>query len=75
MMFDNLREQANGAPVPDEDPNLGSTANSTPKRRKSSGQFLGMTPEQRFFVTFIIMMMVIILGTMCLLVTGRISLF
>jgi hypothetical protein len=75
-MFDNLRDQANAAPIPDEDPKFDSTTSGTgSKRRSSSGHFLGMTPEQRFFVTFIIMIMVVILGMMCLLVTGRISLF
>jgi len=74
-MFDNLREQANATPVPDEDPKFDTSSNAGAKRKGSSGHFLGMTPEQRFFVTFILMIMVIILGMMCLLVTGRISLF
>lgn len=74
-MFDNLRDQANAGPIPDEDPKFDNSSGTGSKRKGSSSHFLGMTPEQRFFVTFIIMIMVIILGTMCLLVTGRISLF
>jgi len=74
-MFDNLRDQANATPIPDEDPKFNPPAGAGPIRRGASGQFLGMTSEQRFFVTFILMIMVCILGTMCLLVTGRISLF
>ena len=73
-MFDNLRDQANATPIPDEHPEFNPTTSTGPVRRKSSGQFLGMTAEQRFFVTFILMIMVCILGAMCLLVTGRISL-
>ncbi len=74
-MFDNLRDQAKATPVPDEDPKFESTTSSGPIRREATKHFLGMTSEQRFFVTFILMIMVCILGTMCLLVTGRISLF
>jgi hypothetical protein len=74
-MFDNLRDQAKATPVPDEDPKFNSTTSAEPIRRESPRHFLGMTSEQRFFVTFILMIMVCILGTMCLLVTGRISLF
>lgn len=35
-------------------------------------QFLGMTPVQRFIVAFLLLMMVIILGTLFLLVTSKI---
>ena len=74
-MFDNLRDQAKATPIPDEDPKFDSSTSSGPIHHESPRQFLGMTSEQRFFVTFILMIMVCILGTMCLLVTGRISLF
>ena len=75
-MFDNLRDQANSTPFLDDETNLRSTTgiDSAP-RREASGKFLGMTAQQRFFITVIMMIMVCILGTMCLLVTGRISLF
>lgn len=73
-MFDNLRDQANSTPFVEDEANLRSNmdAASVPQR-KSSGPFLGMTAQQRFFIAVIIMIMVCILGTMCLLVTGKIS--
>ena len=74
-MFDNLRDQAKANPIPDEDPKFNSSTSTGPIRSGSTRHFLGMTSEQRFFVTFFLMIMVCILGTMCLLVTGRISLF
>lgn len=75
-MFDNLRDQANSTPFLDDEASLKSTmgTDSVP-RRGSSGPFLGMTAQQRFFIAVIMMIMVCILGTMCLLVTGKISLF
>ena len=75
-MFDNLRDQANSTSFLDDEANLKSTTgtDSVP-RRGPSGPFLGMTAQQRFFIAVIMMIMVCILGTMCLLVTGRISLF
>jgi hypothetical protein len=76
MMFDNLRDQINSAPFADDDAKLEAPprTDSIP-RRGSSGHFLGMTAQQRFFVTVILMIMVCLMGTMCLLVTGRIGLF
>lgn len=73
-MFDNLRDQANAAPNADDDPKFTQSSGSGSRKSEQPGHFLGMTPEQRFFVAFILMIMVIILGTLCLLVTGRISL-
>jgi hypothetical protein len=75
-MFDNLRDQLSSAPLSDDAAKLQSEAgtSSTPPGG-SARHFLGMTPQQRFFVTVIMMIMVCILGTLCLLVTGRISLF
>ena len=75
-MFDNLREQANSTPFQDEDMKSQSVTGAGALPRKSSaGKFLGMTGQQRFFITFMIMIMVCVLGTMCLLVTGRFGLF
>jgi hypothetical protein len=41
---------------------------------KKSGNFLGMTSFQRFVIAVMFMIAVCILGTMCLLLTGRIGL-
>jgi hypothetical protein len=40
----------------------------------SKKQFLGMTPGQRFVLTFLLFLTATILAAFCLLVTGRISL-
>jgi hypothetical protein len=75
-MFDNLRDQANSTPFVDEEANLQSiTGTDSVPRPGTPGRFLGMTAQQRFFITVIVMIMVCIMGTMCLLVTGRFGLF
>jgi hypothetical protein len=74
-MFDNLRDQANSTPFVDDEANPQSTTGTdSVSRHGAPGTFLGMTPQQRFFITVIVMIMVCILGTLCLLATGRISL-
>jgi len=73
-MFDNLRD----------DPNTYKEAgdlNYGPAARTGSGysssrrsrRFLGMTSFQRFAIAFMLMLAVCVLGTMCLLVTGKIG--
>lgn len=78
-MFDGLRnnENANSSgfdePVeffPDETPPA-AKSRSAPRKRKSSGKFLGMTPQQRFFLAVMLLVTVCLLGTMCMLITGR----
>ncbi|MBV6396328.1 MAG: hypothetical protein HFACDABA_01926 [Anaerolineales bacterium] len=78
-MFDGLRNNDNdnssgfNAPVeffPDETP-AASKPRPAPKKRKSSGKFLGMTPQQRFILAVILMITVCLLGSMCMLITGR----
>lgn len=72
-MFDGLRKDASDTSGFDDEP-----AEFTPKvkpapvrRRKSSGGFLGMTPQQRFIVAVMLMVAVCSLGALCLLITGR----
>jgi len=86
-MFDNLREDANnspfdGAPFYEDAATFEEAerrpAAAAPRRRASlstsSGRFLGMTPLQRFILAFMLLMAVCALGSMCLLITGKISL-
>ncbi len=74
-MFDNLREQANSTPFYEDEAQFREAEGiSTPIRRRSSGRFLGMTPQQRFFLAVMVFIAVCILGASLLLVTGRISL-
>ncbi len=42
------------------------------KKKRARGPFLGMTSVQRFVVVLMLFILVIILGTLCLLLTGRV---
>lgn len=72
-MFDNLRDDAEASFYeedtlpPDEE-----LVVPAPKR-KSSGKLLGMTPVQRFIIAVMLMVAVCTLGSMCLLLTGKIG--
>ena len=81
-MFDNLRESADSSfyeeepndlykePVPGSKP-----TSAAPKRRLNNAHFLGMTAQQRFFVSLMLMFTVCIMGTLAMFVMGRMSLF
>jgi len=86
-MFDNLRESADSS-FYEEEPNdlykepapstssRKPTASAAPKkRRKSSGRFLGMTAQQRFIVSLMLMLTVCLMGIAAMFLTGRMSLF
>lgn len=77
-MFDNLREEP--TPAFDDDsvdlfPDEEVPESSPPKVRAPESKFLGMTAMQRFIIALMLMIATCTLGTMCLLLTGRISLF
>jgi hypothetical protein len=72
-MFDNLREEAASSPIYEEEAKFQSAAGTTEPRKP--GKFLGMTPNQRFIIAVMMMIAVCTLGMMCLLVTGKFSLF
>ncbi len=78
-MFDNLREQANSASFYDDEAQFqeaeGAARPRAKRRNTSDGRFLGMTPAQRFFVAVMILMALCALGSMLLLITGKVSLF
>ena len=71
-MLDNLRDQSSfkeEEPVPEmQEPS------KTPKRRKTLDQITGMTAGQRFFLSLMLLVMVCLLGTMALIVTGTVNL-
>ena len=84
-MFDNLRESADSS-FYEEEPNdlykepapaSRKPTSATPKKRRKSNnaRFLGMTAQQRFIVSLMLMFTVCIMGTLALFVFGRISLF
>jgi hypothetical protein len=77
-MFDNLRDQANSTPFYDDEAQFrdAEELRSTLRPRKTAdGRFLGMTPAQRFFLAVLLLIALCMLGSMLLLLTGRISLF
>lgn len=74
-MFDNLRESAFYEEEP-EDPYKESKAQpvAAPRRRRN-GRFLGMSAQQRFFISLMLFFTVCLIGTLAMLVLGRMSLF
>ena len=79
-MFDNLRDDASASfyDEPDTEPpsEEEQPAAAAPKPRfiaSKGSMFLGMTPVQRFIIAFLLMIAVCALGTMSLLITGKIG--
>ncbi|MDP2994850.1 MAG: hypothetical protein Q8N46_06990 [Anaerolineales bacterium] len=68
-MLDNLRDQASFQEEEEEplDPN----APKPPKPRRSFDQITGMTARQRFAMAVMLSIMVCLLGTMLLLIYGK----
>ena len=75
-MFDNLRDDANSSLYEEDDTELfpEEEAVSAAPRRKADGKLLGMTSMQRFIIAMMLMIAVCTLGTMCLLLTGKVGL-
>lgn len=78
-MFDNLRDDAVPSFYEEEDTILPDEYEKKPvskaPKRKSNGKFLGMTPIQRFVIALMLLIAVCALGSMCLLLTGKVGLF
>jgi hypothetical protein len=74
-MFDNLREQANSTPFYEEEALFREAEGikAAPRRKAADGRFLGMSPLQRFVVAVMLLIAICALGSMCLLITGRIG--
>lgn len=79
-MFDNLRDSADSS-FYEEEPNdlykepapSSGKAKAAPKRRKNNARFLGMTAQQRFIVSLMLMFTVCIMGTLAMFLLGRMS--
>jgi len=68
-MLDDLRNSAASSyeeTIPPE------VDNRRTKKKRARGPFLGMTSVQRFVVVLMLFILVIILGTLCLLLSGRV---
>ncbi len=66
-MFDNLREASTGG---DSFRDSGLPA----PRRPSGRRIFGMSAGQRFLISLLLLLTVIVMGVMCLLVTGKVFL-
>lgn len=80
-MFDNLRELSE-SPLYEEEPNelyqepeAAATPVAAPARKRKSRKFLGMTAQQRFLVSVMLLITVCLLGSMVMFVTGSMSVF
>ena len=69
-MFDNLRDLSEGQPPAGEAVSIPAEEYSAP----GGGRLLGMTAGQRLIISILLFFAVILLGTMCLLVTQRVIL-
>jgi hypothetical protein len=78
-MFDNLRESADSSFYEEEPNDLykestpSRQAVSKPYRRRNNGNFLGMTAQQRFILSFMFMLTVCIMGTLAMFLLGKMS--
>lgn len=75
-MFDNLRDSAETSSFYEEEPNdLYKEPAATPSKRRKRGNFLGMTAQQRFYVSIMLMFTVCMVGTLAMLLLEKMSLF
>ena len=71
-MLDNLRESASQSPFFQEGQTPPEQKPSPRRKQGASGNFLGMTPVQRFVVALMLFMMVCVFGSFILLATEKI---
>ena len=69
-MLEEFREQANTSTFFDEEEEPSAVAKQPPVKRK----FLGMTSAQRFLIALMLLVMTCIMGTLFLVVTGKVIL-
>lgn len=76
-MFDSLREPENDQKSFEEAMGFGPTATVKPETRSKAAArgLFGLSAFQRFVLALMLLLAVVVLGTMCLLITGRISAF
>ena len=71
-MFDNLRDSSF---YEEEQDSLYKEPQPKPAapRRRRSGRFLGMTAQQRFFLSVMLLFMVCVMGVLVMFVLGKMS--
>ena len=72
-MLDNLRDSASQSPFFQEDQTPPGPNDNRPKKGRSDGRFLSMSPAQRFMLALVLFMMVCVMGTFLLLVTEKVA--
>lgn len=74
-MFDNLREQASSSPFEEEAQFQPAASTAAPPPKQGSPRILGTTGPQRLFLALMLMLVVCLLGTLFLMITGKFGLF
>lgn len=74
-MFDDLRQLTDDEPLFDSPKAEEPFKAEAPVARARRGYFLGMTPGQRFMLSLLLLGTVVVLGLMCLMVTGKVFIF
>lgn len=79
-MFDNLRDSAESSFYEEEPNDLYKEPAPTPAPRRrattmNNGRFLGMTAQQRFLISVMLLFTVCIIGTLAMFVFQKMSLF
>jgi len=75
-MFDNLRESASSSFYEEEQNDLyKEPVAKIVSKRRNNARFLGMTAQQRFFVSLMLLFTVCIMGTLAMFILGKMSLF
>lgn len=76
-MFDNLRDSASSF-YEEEQNDLYKEPEAKPvatRKRRRNTKFLGMTAQQRFLISMMLLFTVCIMGTLVMFVLGKMSLF
>ena len=75
-MFDNLRDSASSFYEEEQsDLTTETAAKPAASRRRKNVRFLGMTAQQRFFLSVMLMFMVVVIGVLAMFVLGKMALF
>jgi hypothetical protein len=69
-MFDNLRDDASS--FYEEEP---AAEKPVARRRRRNARFLGLTAQQRFFLSMMLMLTVCVMGVLAMFILGKMSLF
>jgi hypothetical protein len=77
-MFDNLRDSASSFYEEEQNDTHQEQPLAKPsvsRRRRRNARFLGMTAQQRFFLSMMLMFTVCVMGALAMFVLGKMSLF